>query len=190
MLRAAAEAGTDLGKQAKSIMDAGRLVPDNLIVELVKERIAQSDCARGFLFDGFPRTIPQADALNHAGIKIDCVIEITVDDAEIVRRMSGRRVHLPSGRTYHVSFNPPREDGKDDVTGEALVQREDDREQTVRKRLRVYHEQTVPLIKYYSNWNERTVEQGAGTAPRYVRVDGIASVEEVREAIFSGLDGA
>jgi adenylate kinase len=190
MLRAAAEAGTDLGKQAKSIMDAGHLVPDELIVELVKERIAQSDCARGFLFDGFPRTIPQADALNQAGVEIDCVIEITVDDAEIVRRMSGRRVHLPSGRTYHVSFNPPMEDGKDDVTGEALVQREDDQEQTVRKRLRVYHEQTVPLIKYYLNWNERAVEQDADTAPRYVRVDGIASVEEVREAIFGGLDGA
>ena len=190
MLRAAVKAGTGLGKKAKGIMDAGHLVPDDLIIDLVKERIAQADCSQGFLFDGFPRTIPQADALAHAGIGIDCVIEIFVDDAEIVRRMSGRRVHLSSGRTYHVSFNPPKNEGKDDVTGEALVQREDDQEETVRNRLRVYHEQTAPLIDYYSKWNQNENNAGSSGAPRYVRVNGIASMDDVRDAIFSALDKA
>ena len=190
MLRAATKAGTDLGIKAQGIMDAGHLVPDELIIDLVKERIALPDCAQGFLFDGFPRTIPQADALRQAHIGINCVIEIAVDDAEIVRRMSGRRVHLASGRTYHVSFNPPKEEGKDDVTGETLVQREDDQEQTVRNRLRVYHEQTAPLIAYYTNWKESEDNTDAITAPRYVRVNGIASVNDVRDAIVSELDGA
>jgi adenylate kinase len=184
MLRAAVEAGTALGKQAKDIMEAGQLVPDDLIVSLVRERVAQPDCASGFLFDGFPRTIPQAEALKKADIPIDAVVEIQVDDAEIIRRMSGRRVHLASGRTYHLQFNPPRVEGRDDETGEPLVQREDDAEQTVRKRLAVYHEQTAPLIEYYSNWRASSVE----SAPHYVRVNGIAQVEQVRDAIFAALD--
>ena len=188
MLRAAVKAGTELGRKAKSIMDAGHLVPDELIIDLVKERIENPDCAQGFLFDGFPRTIPQADALTQAAVDIDCVIEIAVDDAEIVRRMSGRRVHLSSGRTYHVTFNPPEVEGKDDVTGEDLVQREDDQEQTVRNRLRVYHEQTAPLIEYYSNWYESGNSAAACTAPRYAQVNGIASMSDVRDAIFSELD--
>lgn len=190
MLRAAISAGTELGSKAKSLMDAGHLVPDDLIIELVKERIAQADCVRGFLLDGFPRTIPQAEALTQAGIGIDCVVEISVDDAEVVRRMSGRRVHLASGRTYHASFHPPTQEGKDDVTGEALVQREDDREQTVRNRLRVYHEQTAPLINYYTNWNVSSDSKDTSLAPRYFAVNGIASVEGVRDAIFSCLDDA
>ena len=190
MLRAAVKAGTGLGVKAKDLMDAGHLVPDDLIIELVKQRITQSDCAQGFLFDGFPRTIPQADALRHAGVWMDFVVEISVDDAEIVRRMSGRRVHLPSGRTYHINFNPPENESKDDVTGEDLVQREDDQEETVRNRLRVYHQQTAPLIAYYSSWIKSDDHKEASSAPRYVRVNGIASVNEVRDAIFRGLDGA
>lgn len=184
MLRAAVKAGTPLGLEAKGIMDAGQLVPDELIINLVRARVSEPDCHNGFLFDGFPRTIPQAEALHDAGISLDAVVEIAVDDAEIVRRMSGRRVHLPSGRTYHVNFNPPQTEGKDDVTGEPLVQRDDDREDTVRKRLEVYHAQTAPLIDFYSSG------KGArGDAPpRYVRVDGIAAVETVRDSIFEALD--
>ena len=184
MLRAAVKAGTALGREAKGIMDAGQLVPDELIIELVKERVAQDDCTGGFLFDGFPRTIPQAESLREAGISVDAVVEIAVDDEEIIRRMGGRRVHLASGRTYHVEFNPPREEGKDDVTGEPLVQRDDDKEATVRKRLDVYHRQTSPLIDYYTEWVRR--EQDA--APVYVRVDGIGTVNEVRDSVFAALD--
>ncbi len=184
MLRAAVGAGTSLGRKAKGIMDAGQLVPDDLIIDLVRERIAEPDCARGFLFDGFPRTIPQADALREAGIAIDAVVEIHVDDEEIIHRMSGRRVHLPSGRTYHVDFNPPRVEGKDDETGEELVQREDDREETVRKRLQVYHEQTSPLIDYYTHWPESPDMK----APAYVKVNGMAPVETVRDEVFAALD--
>ena len=185
MLRAAVKEGTPLGLEAKKIMDAGGLVSDDIILGLVKERIRQPDCANGFLFDGFPRTLPQAGALKEQGIKIDAVVEIDVDDDEIIRRMSGRRVHPASGRTYNVVFNPPREEGKDDVTGEALVQRDDDKEETVRQRLKVYHEQTEPLIEYYSKW----AEQGGDMAPRYIRVAGVGKVEEIRDAIFAALDG-
>lgn len=184
MLRAAVKAGTPLGKEAKKVMDAGQLVSDNIIIGLVKERIAEADCANGFLFDGFPRTIPQAEALKGAGIALDFVVEITVDDEEIIRRMSGRRVHLASGRTYHVEFNPPKQSGHDDITGEALIQRDDDREDTVRKRLQVYHQQTEPLVEYYSKWHR----SGDDLAPVYVRVEGIGKVEQIRERIFSALD--
>ncbi len=184
MLRAAVKAGTPLGVEAKKVMDAGGLVSDDIILGLVKERIKQADCAKGFLFDGFPRTLAQAEALKNEGVDIDCVVEIAVDDEEIVRRMSGRRVHLPSGRTYHVVFNPPKEAGKDDVTGEELIQRDDDREETVRKRLQVYHEQTEPLIEYYSKW----AASGDPKAPKYVRIDGIGKVEEIRDQIFQALD--
>ncbi len=184
MLRAAVKADSPLGRKAKGIMDAGHLVPDDIIVALVRERVARDDCANGFLFDGFPRTIPQAEALAEAGIDIDAVVEIAVDDEEIIRRMSGRRVHLESGRTYHVEFNPPRENGKDDVTGEPLIQREDDKEETVRKRLEVYHAQTAPLIDYY----RRRIASGDADAPRYVTVDGQAGVEEVRDKVFEALD--
>lgn len=183
MLRAAVEADTALGRQAKSVMDAGGLVSDDLILGLVKERIARPDCAAGYLFDGFPRTIAQADALKAQGVRIDFVVEIAVDDDEIIRRMSGRRVHLASGRTYHVEFNPPKEEGKDDVTGEELIQREDDREETVRKRLEVYHEQTEPLIAYYRSWQET----GDEAAPKFVRIDGIGDVERVRDDILTAL---
>ena len=183
MLRAAVKAGTPLGKQAKEVMDAGQLVSDEIIIGLVKERIAESDCANGFLFDGFPRTIPQADALKDAGVAIDAVVEIDVADEEIVKRMSGRRVHPGSGRTYHVVFNPPKVEGKDDVTGEDLVQRADDNEATVRDRLKVYHDQTAPLITYYKGWNEAD----AATAPKYVYVAGVGSVEEIRDKVFAEL---
>jgi adenylate kinase len=185
MLRAAVKAGTQLGLEAKGYMDAGGLVPDDVIIGLVRERIRESDCAHGFLFDGFPRTIPQADAMKHAGVVIDAVVDIDVPDDEIIRRMSGRRVHLPSGRTYHVVFNPPKVEGRDDVTGESLIQRDDDREGTVRKRLQVYHEQTEPLIEYYKKWESA----GDAAAPRYVRVEGVGRVEEIRDRIFAGLDG-
>jgi adenylate kinase len=185
MLRAAVEAGTPLGLEAKKIMDAGGLVSDNIIIQLVMERIAESDCARGFLFDGFPRTIPQARAMRGQGVPVDFVVEIAVDDSEIVRRMSGRRVHLASGRTYHVEFNPPKIPGKDDLTGEDLIQRDDDREETVRKRLQVFHAQTEPLIEYYANW----ADSGDPGAPVYVRVDGIGGVEEIRDAILRALSG-
>lgn len=184
MLRSAVEADTKLGLQAKKIMDSGALVSDDIIVELVKQRIAQPDCENGFLFDGFPRTIPQAEALRDSGVVLQYVVEIAVDDDEIIRRMSGRRVHPASGRSYHVEFKPPRRAGHDDVTGEALVQRDDDREETVRKRLDVYHAQTEPLIKYYSEWEE----SGDAAAPKYLRVDGIGSLEQVRDRIFAGLE--
>lgn len=183
MLRAAVKAGTPLGQAAKKVMDAGELVSDEIIIGLVKERIQQPDCEKGFLFDGFPRTIPQAEAMKEHGIQIDYVVEIVVDDQEIVKRMSGRRVHLASGRTYHVVFNPPKVEGKDDVTGEGLIQRDDDQEETVRKRLAVYHEQTEPLVHYYANWAKR----GEPEAPKYVRVDGIGTVEEIRDRIFEAL---
>lgn len=183
MLRAAVKAGTPLGLEAKKIMDAGGLVSDDIILGLVKERIQESDCANGFLLDGFPRTIPQAEAVKSEGIAIDSVVEIDVDDDEIIKRMSGRRVHPASGRTYHVVFNPPKEEGKDDETGEPLIQRDDDKEDTVRKRLAVYHEQTEPLIDYYTRWSE----SGEDGAPKYVKVNGIGGVEEIRDKIFAGL---
>ncbi|WP_456449063.1 adenylate kinase [Thiolapillus sp.] len=181
MLRAHVKAGTELGKAAKKIMDEGGLVSDDIIMGMVKERIKEDDCKNGYLFDGFPRTIPQAEAMKDAGIEIDAVVEIDVPDEEIIKRMSGRRVHLPSGRTYHVIFNPPKVEGKDDVTGEDLIQRDDDKEETVKERLRVYHDQTEPLIDFYSK------EAEAGKL-KYVKVDGVGSVEEIRDAIFSGLD--
>ena len=184
MLRAAVKAGTDLGKEAKGYMDSGGLVPDEVIIGLVKERIKEPDCEKGFLFDGFPRTIPQADAMKEAGVPIDAVVDIDVPDEEIIKRMSGRRAHLASGRTYHVVFNPPKVEGKDDVTGESLVQRDDDKEDVVKKRLDVYHDQTEPLIGYYKKW-EATGESGA---PQYVRVVGVGKVEEIRDKIFAGLD--
>jgi adenylate kinase len=183
MLRAAVKAGTPLGLEAKKIMDAGGLVSDDIILGLVRERIQEPDCANGFLFDGFPRTIPQADAMKNQGVKIDYVVEIDVDDEEIVKRMSGRRVHLSSGRTYHVVFNPPKTPGKDDVTGEDLIQRDDDQEETVRKRLAVYHEQTEPLVKYYSDWQN----SGEANVPRCVKIKGIGKVEEIRDQIFQAL---
>jgi adenylate kinase len=183
MLRAHVKNGTALGIAAKKIMDSGALVSDDIIIGMVKERITEADCAKGFLFDGFPRTIPQADAMKNAGIKLDFVVEIAVDDGEIIERMSGRRTHLPSGRTYHIKFNPPKVAGKDDVTGEDLVQREDDREETVKKRLAVYHEQTKPLIGYYSDWSKR----GDAQAPRYVTIHGVGKMEEIRDQIFAAL---
>ena len=185
MLRAHVKAGTELGVAAKKIMDEGGLVSDDIIIGMVKERITQDDCGQGFLFDGFPRTIAQADALRDAAVYVDAVVEIDVADEEIIKRMSGRRVHLGSGRTYHVLFNPPREEGKDDVTGEDLIQRDDDQEDTVKARLKVYHDQTEPLIAYYSKWS---ADGGAG-APKYVKVQGIGGVEEIRDRIFNGLKG-
>ena len=185
MLRAHVKAGTELGVAAKKIMDEGGLVSDDIIIGMVKERITQDDCGQGFLFDGFPRTLAQADALRDAAIYVDAVVEIDVADEEIIKRMSGRRVHLGSGRTYHVLFNPPREEGKDDVTGEDLIQRDDDQEDTVMARLKVYHDQTEPLIAYYSKWS---ADGGAG-APKYVKVQGIGGVEEIRDRIFNGLKG-
>lgn len=183
MLRAAVKAGTPLGIEAKKVMDAGGLVSDDIIIGLVKERIAESDCANGFLFDGFPRTIPQADALKDAGVALDAVVEIDVADEEIIKRMSGRRVHPGSGRTYHVVFNPPKTEGKDDVTGEDLVQREDDQEETVRARLNVYHDQTKPLIGYYRGW----ADEDASSAPKYIYVEGVGSVDQIRDRVFEGL---
>jgi len=184
MLRAAVKAGTPLGLAAKKIMDEGGLVSDDIIIGLVKDRIKEPDCANGFLFDGFPRTIPQADAMKEAGINIDYVVEIVVEDEEIVKRMSGRRVHLASGRTYHILHNPPKVEGKDDETGEDLIQRDDDQEETVRKRLKVYHDQTEPLVEYYSKW----AESGNANAPKYVRIDGIGKVDDIRDNIFKALD--
>lgn len=184
MLRAAVKAGTELGKQAKVLMDAGALVSDEVIIGLVKERIQEADCANGFLFDGFPRTIPQADAMKAAGVAIEAVVDIDVPDDEIVKRMSGRRAHLASGRTYHVVYNPPKEEGKDDVTGEPLVQRDDDKEETVKKRLDVYHEQTEPLIGYYKDW-EAT---GEAAAPKYIQVNGVGKVDEITGQIFTALE--
>lgn len=185
MLRAAVKAGTPLGIEAKKVMDAGGLVSDDIILGLIDERLKQDDCKNGYLFDGFPRTLAQADSLKSQGVPVDAVVEIDVDDNEIIRRMSGRRVHPGSGRTYHVTFNPPKEEGKDDETGEPLIQRDDDQEDTVRERLNVYHDQTEPLIEYYSKWS---VAGGEG-APRYVKINGIGKVDEIRDAIFKGLDG-
>jgi len=180
MLRAAVKAQTPLGLEAKKIMDSGGLVSDEVIIGLVKDRITQADCANGFLFDGFPRTIPQAEAMVDAHVEIDHVVEIAVEDEEIVTRLSGRRVHPGSGRIYHVLFNKPQRDGLDDETGEELVQRDDDTEETVRKRLEVYHQQTSPLVDFYRNFKGEN-------APRYHRVEGVGSVEEIREKVFSSL---
>ena len=183
MLRAAVKAGTPLGLEAKSYMDSGGLVPDAVIIRLVSERIKEADCKNGFLFDGFPRTIPQADAMKAAGVIIDYVVEIDVPDSAIVERMSGRRSHPESGRTYHVKFNPPKVEGKDDVTGEPLVQREDDKEETVKKRLEVYHDQTKPLVDYYANW----ANSGVAGAPMHVKVNGLGEMNSIRDSIFSAL---
>lgn len=180
MLRAAVKAESELGLKAKNVMDAGGLVPDEVIIGLVKDRITQADCANGFLFDGFPRTIPQAEAMVNAGVSIDHVVEIAVADEEIVSRLSGRRVHPGSGRVYHLSFNPPEKEGADDVTGEPLVQREDDSVETVRKRLQVYHDQTSPLVDFYQNMQSEK-------APSYHRIDGVGSVDSIRDAVFSSL---
>jgi adenylate kinase len=185
MLRAAVKAGTPLGLAAKQVMDSGGLVSDDLIISLVKERIAQADCAKGFLFDGFPRTIPQADAMKAAGVKLDVVLEIDVPDSAIVERMSGRRSHPASGRTYHVKFNPPKAEGKDDVTGEPLVQRDDDKEETVQKRLAVYQSQTRPLVDYYSAW----AATGDRHAPRYARISGTGKVDDITARAFTALAG-
>ena len=183
MLRAAVKAGSPIGIAAKKVMDAGGLVSDDIIIGLVKERIAQPDCASGFLFDGFPRTIPQADAMKSAGVKLDAVVEIDVPDAAIVERMSGRRVHIPSGRTYHVKFNPPKVAGKDDATGEDLIQRDDDKAETVRKRLDVYQRQTRPLVAYYSEWAAR----GDPAAPKYHKINGTGSVDEIMSRAMAAL---
>ena len=183
MLRAAVKAGTPLGVEAKKVMDSGALVGDDIIIGLVKERITQPDCAKGFLFDGFPRTIPQADAMKAAGVKLDAVLEIDVPDASIIERMSGRRVHPASGRSYHVKFNPPKVAGKDDMTGEDLIQRGDDLEDTVRKRLEVYHSQTRPLVEYYSNW----AKTGAANAPKYRAVSGTGTVDEITARALAAL---
>ena len=184
MLRAAVKAGTELGKIAKEVMDTGGLVSDELIINLVKERIAQDDCTNGFLFDGFPRTIPQAQALKDAGVAIDAVVEIDVADAEIIQRMSGRRVHPGSGRTYHLVFNAPKQEGKDDVTGEDLVQRVDDKEDTVRQRLNVYHEQTAPLVDFYKS----LIATEGPAAPAYHYIAGVGSVSDIKASVFSSLD--
>jgi adenylate kinase len=183
MLRAAVKAGTPLGLAAKQVMDRGDLVSDDIIIGLVKERIKAPDCANGFLFDGFPRTIPQAEAMRDSGVDLDHVVEVAVDDDAIIERMSGRRCHLPSGRTYHMKFNPPKNDTKDDVTGEPLVQREDDREETVKKRLAVYHEQTEPLVDFYEKW----YQIGDPKAPKYHRINGIGTVDEVRARLYAAL---
>ena len=183
MLRAAVKAGTPLGLEAKKVMDAGGLVSDELIINLVKDRIAQADCAQGFLFDGFPRTIPQAEAMKAAGVKLDYVLEIDVPFDAIIERMSGRRSHPASGRTYHVKFNPPKVEGKDDVTGEPLVQRDDDKEDTVKKRLDVYSSQTRPLVDYYSGW----AKQDPAAAPKYRAIQGTGSVEEITARALQAL---
>ena len=183
MLRAAIKAGTPLGVAAKKIMDAGQLVSDDIVTALVKERLAQPDCASGYLFDGFPRTLPQADAMKSAGVAIDFVLEIDVPDDEIIARMGGRRVHLASGRTYHVRFNPPKVADRDDVTGEPLIQRDDDRADTVRKRLEVYHAQTRALVDYFTRW----AATGDPRAPQYRRISGVGSVDEIRARAFAAL---
>lgn len=181
MLRAAVKAGTEMGLQVKQVMDSGSLVSDDLIIGLIKERIAQDDCQNGFLFDGFPRTIPQAEALKESGVKIDHVLEIAVDDEEIVERLSGRRVHPGSGRIYHISHQPPKVEGKDDVTGEDLVQRDDDTEATVRNRLKIYHQQTKPLVAFYQQLSD---EQGT---PKCSRVEGIGSVDQITGKVMQAL---
>ncbi len=183
MLRSAMRAGSALGNEAKNYIDKGELVADELVIELVKERVKAPDCAGGFIMDGFPRTLPQADALRKAGIDIDSVVEIEVGDGEILRRMSGRRVHLASGRSYHVEFNPPKVEGKDDVTGEPLAQRPDDNEETVKKRIATYHAQTKPLVNYYLKW----ADSGDTRAPRYANIYGRGSVEHIRDKIFTAL---
>lgn len=183
MLRAAVKAGTPLGLAAKQVMDSGGLVSDDIIIGLVKERIAQADCANGFLFDGFPRTIPQADAMKAAGVKLDVVLEIDVPDEAIIERMSGRRTHPASGRTYHVKYNPPKVEGRDDLTGEPLVQRDDDKEETVTKRLQVYQSQTRPLVDYYARW----AETGDAMAPRYRRISGTGGVDEITARALAAL---
>jgi adenylate kinase len=183
MLRAAVKAGSPMGLEAKKVMDAGGLVSDQIILGLIAERLKQPDCSKGFLFDGFPRTIPQAEALRAQGIELDYVLEIDVSDDEIIRRMSGRRVHPGSGRTYHIAFNPPKVEGQDDVTGEALIQRDDDKEETVRKRLSVYHSQTQPLIEYYSTWSA----SGTKGAPKHRKVSGVGSLDTIKSAVFAAL---
>ena len=183
MLRAAVKAGTALGLAAKKVMDAGGLVSDDIIVRLVTDRLRQPDTASGYLFDGFPRTIPQADAMKRAGVALDYVLEIDVPDGDIIDRMSGRRVHVASGRTYHVRFNPPKVAGKDDVTGEPLILRDDDREDTVRKRLEVYHAQTRALVDYYTRW----AATGEARAPKYRKISGVGPVDEIRNRVFDAL---
>ena len=183
MLRAAVKAGTPLGMEAKKVMDAGGLVSDDIIIGLVKDRLKQPDCANGYLFDGFPRTIPQADAMKEAGVAIDYVLEIDVPDTAIIERMSGRWVHQSSGRTYHVTFNPPKVAGKDDITGEDLIQRDDDKEETVRKRLAVYHDQTEVLVDYYNKW----AKSGQPGAPKYRKIAGVGAVEAIRDKAFAAL---
>jgi len=184
MLRAAVKAGSPLGVAAKKVMDSGQLVSDDIIIGLVLERLQQPDCAKGYLFDGFPRTLPQAEAMKRAGVAIDYVLEIDVPDEDIIQRMSGRRAHLASGRTYHIKFNPPKREGIDDVTGEPLVQRGDDREDTVRARLAVYHGQTQPLVEYYAKW----AAEGDARAPKSRRISGSGGVEQIRERAFAALE--
>ena len=184
MLRAHVKAGTELGIAAKKIMDAGGLVSDDIIIGMVKERLTQDDCKNGYLFDGFPRTIPQAEAMKAAGVPLDAVVEIDVPDAEIIKRRSGRRVHVASGRTYHVVFNPPKAAMKDDVIGEDLIQRDDDKEETVKKRLDIYHAQTEPLVQYYGDWGK----SGQAGAPRYFKIAGVGSVDGIRDNCFAALD--
>ncbi|MBI4292260.1 MAG: adenylate kinase [Betaproteobacteria bacterium] len=184
MLRAAVKAGTPLGLQAKKVMDSGQLVSDDIIIGLVKERLKQPDCAKGYLFDGFPRTIPQAEALRDSGVALDYVLEIQVPDAEIIARMSGRRVHLASGRTYHVKFNPPKAEGRDDLTGEPLIQRDDDKEETVKQRLKVYHLQTQPLVAFYDKW----AAAGDARAPKYRSISGTGTVEQIRDRALAALN--
>ncbi|MBV9191433.1 MAG: adenylate kinase [Betaproteobacteria bacterium] len=183
MLRAAVKAGTPLGVAAKKVMDSGQLVSDDIIIGLVNERLKEPDCKNGYLFDGFPRTIPQAEAMKKAGVAIDYVLEIDVPDESIIERMSGRRVHTASGRTYHVKFNPPKVEGKDDATGEPLVQRDDDREETVRNRLEVYRRQTSPLVGYYTRWGS----SGEAKAPKYRKISGLGSVDEITQRAFAAL---
>ena len=184
MLRAAIKAGTPLGIAAKKVMDAGCLVSDEIIIGLVKDRLLQDDCRAGYLFDGFPRTLPQAEAMKDAGMGIDYVLEIDVADSEIIERMSGRRVHPASGRTYHLKFNPPKVEGRDDVTGEDLIQRDDDKEETVKKRLQVYHSQTVPLIEYYQQWSAT----GDPLAPKCRKISGVGSIDQIKQAAFAALN--
>jgi len=183
MLRAAVKAGTPLGQEAKKVMDAGGLVSDDIIIGLVQDRLKQPDCANGYLFDGFPRTIPQADALKNAGVALDYVVEIEVPEQDIIERMSGRRVHPASGRSYHVRFNPPKAEGLDDLTGEPLVQRDDDREDTVRNRLAVYQKQTRPLVDYYASW----ADAGDAKAPKYRKISGVGAVEDIKSRLFQAL---
>lgn len=183
MLRAAVKAGTPLGLAAKKVMDSGALVSDDIIINLVKERLTQNDCAKGYLFDGFPRTIPQAQAMKDADVRLDVVLEIAVPDQDIIERMSGRRVHVASGRTYHVKFNPPKVQGEDDQTGEALIQREDDQEATVRKRLEVYHSQTKPLVDFYQKWSAA----GDAKAPRVRSISGVGGVDEITQRVLNAI---